>query len=149
VGCVWFALGAVGFVLVIHAGPSGNFWLIAAALAVMGAGIGGNIPIQDMFWAEYFGRRHLGAVRAVGFPVAMGINALTPTLVALSYDVIGSYDVAFYTCSALWAGSAILCLMLRLPAKRRLPLAALVRRVARLITPSTNPAARPASQKRL
>lgn len=149
VGFVSFALGAMGFVLVINAGPSGNFWLIAAALAVMGAGIGGNIPIQDMFWAEYFGRRYLGAVRAIGFPVAMGINALTPTLVALSYDVIGSYDTAFYTCSALWAGSAILCLMLRLPAKRRLPLAALVRRVARLITPSTNPAARPASQKRV
>lgn len=149
VGFVSFALGAMGFVLVINAGPSGNFWLIAAALAVMGAGIGGNIPIQDMFWAEYFGRRYLGAVRAVGFPVAMGINALTPTLVALSYDVIGSYDVAFYTCSALWAGSAFLCLMLRLPAKRRLPLAALVRRVARLITPSTNPAARPAEQKRI
>ena len=149
VGFASFALGAMGFVLVINAGPSGNFWIIAAALAVMGAGIGGNIPIQDMFWAEYFGRRYLGAVRAVGFPVAMGINALTPTLVALSYDVIGSYDVAFYTCSALWAGSAILCLMLRLPAKRRLPLETLVRRVAALITPRTHPAARAASQKRL
>ena len=149
VGFVSFALGAIGFVLVINAGPTGNWWLIAATLAVMGAGIGGNIPIQDMFWAEYFGRRYLGAVRAVGFPVAMGINALTPILVALSYDVIGSYDVAFYACAGLWAGSSALCLALRLPAKRRMPLESLVRRVAALITPASNPAARPASQKRI
>ena len=78
----------------------------------------------------------------------MGISALTPSLVALAYDLIGSYDYAFYVCSGLWAASALLCLMLRLPAKRRLPLETLVRRVARLITPSTHPAARPASQKR-
>ena len=148
VGFVSFALGAIGFVLVINAGPTGNFAIIAGALAVMGAGIGGNIPIQDMFWAEYFGRRYLGAVRAVGFPVAMGISALTPSLVALAYDVIGSYDYAFYVCSGLWAASALLCLMLRLPAKRRMPLETLVRRIAALITPSTNPAARPADQKR-
>ena len=101
-----------------------------------------------MFWAEYFGRRYLGAVRSIGFPIAMGINAITPLAVALSYDMVGTYDYAFYTCAAFWAGSAILCLMLRLPAKRRLPLETLVRRVAALITPGTHPAARPASQKR-
>ncbi len=149
VGFISFAIGALGFVLVINAGPTGNWWLIAAALAVMGAGIGGNIPIQDMFWAEYFGRRYLGAVRAIGFPVAMGINAMTPVLVALSYDIIGSYDVAFYVCAALWAGSAILCMMLRLPAKRRTPIGMLVRRVVALIAPSRHPTARAASQKRV
>ena len=79
VGFASFALGAFGFVLVIQAAPSGNWTLIAGALAVMGFGIGGNIPIQDMFWAEYFGRRYLGAVRSIGFPIAMGINATHPT----------------------------------------------------------------------
>ena len=149
VGFVSFAAGAVGFVLVINAGPTGDLWLIAGSLALMGLGIGGNIPIQDMFWAEYFGRRFLGAVRAVGFPVAMGISAATPALVGLAHDVLGSYEVAFYTCAGLWAASAILCLALRLPGKRRLPLETLVRRVAELITPRTHPAARPASQKRV
>ncbi len=148
VGFISFALGAIGFVLVINAGPTGNWWLIAATLAIMGAGIGGNIPIQDMFWAEYFGRRYLGAVRSVGFPVAMGISALTPVVVALLYDSLGSYVVAFYACAGFWAGSAVLCLLLRLPAKRRTPLQTLARRVAALITPSTNPAARRAEQKR-
>ena len=149
VGCLSFALGAIGFVLVINAAPTGDWFVIAGALALMGLGIGGNIPIQDMFWAEYFGRRYLGAVRSIGFPVAMGINAVTPVLVAFSYDLLGSYEVAFYTCAALWAASAVLCMMLRLPPKRRSPLATLVRRVALLITPANNPAARPAAQKAL
>ena len=148
VGFVSFALGAFGFILVIQAAPSGDWWLIAGALAVMGFGIGGNIPIQDMFWAEYFGRRYLGAVRSVGFPIAMGINAITPLAVALSYDVIGTYDYAFYTCAVFWAGSALLCLMLRLPAKRQAPLAELVRRVTELISPDRHPTARATPQKR-
>ena len=147
VGFVSFAAGAVGFVLVINAGPTGNWSLIVGSLALMGLGIGGNIPIQDMFWGEYFGRRFLGSVRAVGFPIAMGISAATPALVGLAHDVLGSYEVAFYTCAGLWAASAILCLMLRLPAKRRTPLETLVRRVAALITPSTHPAVRAAAQK--
>ena len=148
VGFASFALGAFGFILVIQAAPSGDWWLIAGALAVMGFGIGGNIPIQDMFWAEYFGRRYLGAVRSVGFPIAMGINAITPLAVALSYDLIGTYDYAFYMCAAFWAGSAFLCLMLRLPTKRRAPLAELVRRVSALIAPAQHPTARPVAQKR-
>lgn len=148
VGFASFLLGAGGFVLVIHAAPTGDWGLIAGALAVMGFGIGGNIPIQDMFWAEYFGRRYLGAVRSIGFPIAMGINAITPIAVALSYDLIGTYDYAFYTCAAFWAGSAFLCLMLRLPAKRRTPLQTLVRRVVELIAPSAHPAVRAADQKR-
>ncbi len=148
VGFASFALGAFGFILVIQAAPSGDWWLIAGALAVMGFGIGGNIPIQDMFWAEYFGRRYLGAVRSVGFPIAMGINAITPLAVALSYDMIGTYDYAFYTCAVFWAGSALLCLMLRLPAKRQAPLAELVRRVTQLISPDRHPTARATPQKR-
>ena len=148
VGFASFTLGAFGFVLVIQAAPSGNWWLIAGALAVMGIGIGGNIPIQDMLWAEYFGRRYLGAVRSVGFPIAMGINAVTPIAVGLSYDLIGTYDYAFYACAAFWAVSSLLCLMLRLPAKRRMPLVALVRSFTSLIAPARHPTARPEPQKR-
>ena len=46
VGFVSFLIGAAGFVLVINAAPTGDWWIIAGALAVMGLGIGGNIPIS-------------------------------------------------------------------------------------------------------
>ena len=143
VGFVSFAVGAFGFVLVINAAPTGDWWLIAGALALMGLGIGGNIPIQDVFWAEYFGRRYLGAVRSIGFPVAMGISAVTPVLVGLSRDLLGSYEVAFYTCSGLWAASALMCLLLRLPRKRRPIIRALLAAALDVVM-----TARPAAQKR-
>ena len=148
VGAVSFAVAAMGFVLVVLAADTGSWWLVAGALALMGFGIGGNIPIQEMIWAEYFGRRHLGAVRSLGFPVAMGISASTPVAVAIYSDLVGSYDGAFYTCAALWAASAVLCLLLRMPHKRRAPIAAAVRRVAAFLAPNRNPAARRADQKR-
>ena len=119
VGSVSFAIAAAGFVLVVLAADTGSAWLVGGAFVVMGIGIGGNIPIQEMIWAEYFGRRHLGAVRSLGFPVAMGISASTPVGVALYADLVGSYDGAFYTCAGLWALSSVLCLLLRLPQKRR------------------------------
>ena len=142
VGSVSFAIAAAGFVLVVLAADSGSAWLVAGSFVVMGIGIGGNIPIQEMIWAEYFGRRHLGAVRSLGFPVAMGISASTPVAVAVYADLVGSYDGAFYTCAGLWAASSVLCLALRMPGKRRRFAAALAATVARVLV------ARSANQKR-
>ena len=147
VGAVSFAIAAAGFVLVVFAAHTGSVWLVLGAFAVMGLGIGGNIPIQEMIWAEYFGRRYLGAVRSLGFPFAMGISAATPVAVALYADLIGNYDGAFFTCAGLWAASAVLCLLLRLPPKRRRVLRAIGRRIAASLA-SVGPVARPAEQKR-
>lgn len=142
VGSVSFAIAAAGFVLVVLAADSGSAWLVAGSFVVMGIGIGGNIPIQEMIWAEYFGRRHLGAVRSLGFPVAMGISASTPVAVAVYADLVGSYDGAFYTCAGLWAASSVLCLALRMPGKRRRFATALAAAVERVLV------ARSANQKR-
>ena len=142
VGSVSFAIAAAGFVLVVLAADSGSAWLVAGSFVVMGIGIGGNIPIQEMIWAEYFGRRHLGAVRSLGFPVAMGISASTPVAVAVYADLVGSYDGAFYTCAGLWAASSVLCLALRMPGKRRRFATALAAAAERVLV------ARSANQKR-
>ena len=142
VGSLSFAIAAAGFVLVVLAADSGSAWLVAGSFVVMGIGIGGNIPIQEMIWAEYFGRRYLGAVRSLGFPVAMGISASTPVAVAVYADLVGSYDGAFYTCAGLWAASSVLCLTLRMPGKRRRFATALAAAVERVMV------ARPANQKR-
>ena len=119
VGAVSFVLAAAGFVAVVLSADTGEVWVVAAAMALLGCGIGGNIPIGEMLWAEYFGRRYLGAVRGLGFPVSSGISAVTPVAIAIYFDQIGSYDGAFYACAALWAFCAVLCLLLRLPTKRR------------------------------
>ena len=141
VGAVSFVLAAAGFVAVVLSADTGEVWVVAAAMALLGCGIGGNIPIGEMLWAEYFGRRHLGAVRGLGFPVSSGISALTPVAVALYFDRIGSYDGAFYACAALWAMCAAVCLLLRLPDKRKTAAVAFALRAGSPL------AARPARQK--
>lgn len=119
VGAISFAIAAAGFAAVVLSADTGSVLVVALAMALLGCGIGGNIPIGEMLWAEYFGRRYLGAVRGLGFPVSSGISAVTPVAIALYFDQIGSYDGAFYACAGLWALCALLCASLRLPAKRQ------------------------------
>lgn len=143
VGVASFIVAAAGFAAVVLSADTGSVAIVALAMALLGIGIGGNIPIGEMLWAEYFGRRHLGAVRGLGFPVSSGISALTPVAVALYFDRIGSYDGAFYACAALWAMCAAICLLLRLPEKRKTAAIA----AAFALRVGSPLAARPARQK--
>ena len=95
------------------------------AFFLMGVGWGGMIPMQEVLWATYFGRRHLGAVRSAGLPLALIVGAGGPLAVAYYHDVVGNYDGAFL----FVAGMAILggVLLLALPRYDR-QLRGLVRR---------------------
>ncbi|MBK8768432.1 MAG: MFS transporter [Burkholderiaceae bacterium] len=66
-----------------------------AAFIVLGVGWGGMIPIQEVIWGTYFGRRHLGSVRSAALPFALILGAGGPLAVARYQDVVGSYDAAF------------------------------------------------------
>ena len=66
-----------------------------AAFIVLGVGLGGMIPIQEVIWGTYFGRRHLGSVRSAALPFALILGAGGPLAVAHYQDLVGSYDAAF------------------------------------------------------
>ena len=66
-----------------------------AAFMLLGVGWGGMIPIQEVIWGTYFGRRRLGAVRSAALPFALILGAGGPLAVARYQDVVGSYDSAF------------------------------------------------------
>ncbi len=66
-----------------------------AAFLLLGVGWGGMIPLQEVIWALYFGRRHLGAVRSAALPFALVMGAGGPLAVAYYCDVVGNYDGAF------------------------------------------------------
>jgi MFS transporter, OFA family, oxalate/formate antiporter len=87
------------------------------AFFLMGVGWGGMIPMQEVLWATYFGRRHLGAVRSAGLPLALIVGAGGPLAVAHYHDVVGNYDGAFLVV----AGMAMLggALLLALPKYHR------------------------------
>lgn len=82
------------------------------AFLLLGFGWGGTIPMQEVIWASYFGRRHLGAVRSAALPFALILGAGGPLAVAHYHDVVGNYDGAliFVACMSIVAGAMILAL---------------------------------------
>lgn len=59
-------------------GASSGLWMVAA----------------DVAWPSYFGRKHLGSIRGVGFAVGVVGAAIGPIPFGLSYNLLGSYTAA-------------------------------------------------------
>ncbi|MGE0228910.1 MAG: MFS transporter, partial [Dehalococcoidia bacterium] len=66
-----FALNAVALVLIIAATAAHAKLALVVGYVLVGAGIGGQIPLQESIWATYFGRRYIGAVRSAAMPLTM------------------------------------------------------------------------------
>ncbi len=84
---------------------------------LLGCGWGGMIPLQEVIWATYFGRRYLGAVRSAGLPFALLIGAGAPLLASMYFDRVGNYDGAFFAIAGLNLASAGLLLFIRKPGR--------------------------------
>lgn len=69
-------------------------WLVYAGFLLMGVGWGGLLPLQEVIWASFFGRRYLGSVRSMAMPFTFGMSAFGPILVAWYYDLAGNYNLA-------------------------------------------------------
>lgn len=69
---------------------------LAVAFAVLfGLGTGGWTLAQVLLFANYFGRRHLGAIRGLSQTLSGPFAAVGPFLAGYIYDVTGSYTLAF------------------------------------------------------
>lgn len=119
-----FVLSAVAAIIILMAAKAGNLPLLVFGYGLVGIGFGGLIPIQEVVWASFFGRRYLGAVRGVAMPFTFAIGAGAPLAVAAYFDRVGNYDGAFYAISALWVVAAVLILIVRRPVKPNAAVAA-------------------------
>lgn len=98
---------------IITAAVNANADLVVyGGFVLLGTGWGGMIPLQEMIWASYFGRRHLGAVRSAGLPLAIVIGAGSQQLVSLYFDHVGDYNGAFFTVAGLNVVSAVMLLFI-------------------------------------
>lgn len=99
------ALGASGTGLALFAivasVDSGSLFWIYAAYVLLGLGWGGMIPLQEVIWGAYFGRRYLGAVRSAALPFALILGAGAPLLVSYYHDVTGTYTGALLVVAGL------------------------------------------------
>ena len=89
--------------------------LLYAGFITLGMGWGGMIPLQEVIWAGYFGRRYLGEVRSAALPIALTMGAAGPWLSSWYYDQAGNYDGAFVAVAALNLLAAILIFATRKP----------------------------------
>jgi MFS transporter, OFA family, oxalate/formate antiporter len=106
------ALSGVALIMiVVSVQARSEVWEYVAFL-LMGVGWGGTIPMQEVIWGSYFGRRYLGSVRSAALPFALILGASGPLAVAHYYDRVGNYDGAFIFvgCLSILAGAIILAL---------------------------------------
>jgi cyanate permease len=111
----------VSLVLIVVAVRMEMRWLVYTGFFGLGCGWGGLIPLQEVVWASYFGRRYLGAVRSAALPLALLLSASAPILTTLYFDRVGNYDGALLTVALLNVLAAGLLLCVRKPTRPARP----------------------------
>jgi MFS family permease len=110
-----FVVQGVGLGLAIL---TGNLFCLYAGFLLYGIGLGGNMVLPDILWANYFGRRSLGKIRGMGLLISQVLAAAGPPFFGFLFDITGGYGLSFAIFGVALMTSAILSLMLRPPAKR-------------------------------
>jgi MFS family permease len=95
-----------------------NLICLYAGFFLYGIGLGGNMVLPDLLWANYFGRRSLGKIRGLGLLISQVLAALGPPFFGFLFDITGGYGLSFAIFGGALATSAVLSLMLR-PPKRK------------------------------
>jgi MFS transporter, OFA family, oxalate/formate antiporter len=106
------ALSGISLIMIVLSVQARSDGWQFIAFLLMGFGWGGTIPMQEVIWGSYFGRRHIGAVRSAALPFALILGAAGPLAVAHYCDLVGNYDGAFLVvaCMSIVAGIMIMAL---------------------------------------
>jgi MFS family permease len=113
-GQICLAIG-MGFLLASSGAPA----LALLYSAWRGASSGLWTVAADVAWPAYFGRRHLGSIRGVGFSVSVVGAALGPIPFGLAYDLLGGYDPAIAALLVLPVLATVAVLLTRPPSLSR------------------------------
>jgi sugar phosphate permease len=114
---IGFTINAISLVMIVFAVRNHADFAVVVGFFMLGLGWGGLIPLQEVVWASYFGRRHLGAVRSAGLPFALIIGASSPFLTSFYFDRVGNYDGAFFIVAALAVVAIVLVGLAKQPTR--------------------------------
>ena len=84
---------------------------------VLGLTISLQMTVENVVWAQYFGRRHLGSITGVARLVGNAGSALGPMPMGIARDVFGSYTWTLTLAAVLPLALAVLVLFARRPSK--------------------------------
>jgi MFS family permease len=91
--------------------------LIYAGFFIYGIGLGGTQILQEVIWANYFGRISLGTIRGMGILVTSTFAAVGPPFFGFLFDATGSYIISFVIFALSLFLSAFLILFVQPPQK--------------------------------
>lgn len=100
----------LGAVTLVH-----DVLLLHAAVFLLGLGIGGVSTVQEVVWADYFGRTTIGMIRGLSRPFTVLASAGGPVFAALAYDSRGSYELAFGVFIVTYVAAAAVILVTPYP----------------------------------
>lgn len=100
---------ALGFVILAFSGTVGG---AALGLVFLGLTVGANATLPSAFWAEFYGTRHIGAIKAMATAVMVLGSAIGPGLTGVLIDHGVSLDTQFLwiagffvlVCALIWTG---------------------------------------------
>jgi MFS family permease len=107
-------LTTVGLALCIFlSAATGGVALLFIIICALGVSGGAKRPMATYFQLRFFGLKSFGAVMGIQIPFqAIGMG-MAPVLVGLSYDKLGSYNLAFAVLAGLMALTIPLYMLLR------------------------------------
>jgi len=91
-GFVITSLGLLSFGSI----PSAGTWILVPSLVLVGLGWGGPVPMMPALLREYFGRVRLATVLGLVMGVAALCSMVGPPLAGLVFDILGSYQIAWF-----------------------------------------------------
>ena len=109
-----FLLQGCGMVLAIG---TKELRLTYAGFFLYGIGLGGTQVLQEVIWANYFGRISLGTIRGMGVFVTYVFAAVGPPFFGFLFDITGSYTASFAIFTVSLFISAFLILLAKPPRK--------------------------------
>ncbi len=116
-----FVIQATACFLFLLSGKPTFLWLAAF---LYGVGQSTIQIVQEVLWANYFGRLSLGLVRSLAFFIAFGFSAIGPIAMNAAFDVLGSYGPAFIAITVGFIFSAFIIWVVRPPKAHRYATAA-------------------------
>jgi MFS family permease len=109
-----FVIQGIGLAVAIL---TANLYCPYGGFLLYGIGLGGNMVIPDILWADYFGRRSLGKIRGLGLLISHFLAAIGPPFFGFLFDLTGGYGLSFAIFGFILIISALLSLMLKPPRK--------------------------------
>ena len=113
------ALTALSLFVIVWGTGALNLPALYAGFFLLGIGWGGMIPLQEVIWGAYFGRRYIGAVRSAAMPFALVFGAGAPLATSYYFDIFGNYDGAILAVAAANLVSAVMLLAIPRPSPKQ------------------------------